>query len=790
MRFQCQLCNTVLDLEDCQPGELVVCGKCGKPVQVPATSTSPGAILGDFVIKRKIGEGGMGFVYLAHQISLDRDVAIKVLLPSFADDASFIEEFINEARSAASVNHPNIVQAYAVSSDQRLYYFAMEFVDGLTLKQMLEKDGKFPAERVLAIAEDMVSALSYAWTQKKLVHRDIKPDNIMINSVGQTKLADLGLARKITETNADGTSELFGTPQYVAPELLFGAPANAQSDIYSLGGTLYNILTGNFPYDADNPEDIVNMHLFTQLVPIFKAAPGTPAPLAALIESMLAKRPCHRYSGYDELEEDIKRVKNGQMPQHMPPPDAQTAIDSELPDPMAPPKAETGAQPVAQSNAPKATGKRKMVFSTGKQSAKLTSKKSQPVKLSSSTSVKTEQDVSGKILDEQHPEEDGEKQSPNPPQKSGRKGLVTIIIVVVLLIAGGAGAFFFLKSGKSDKSGSSGNGTAAAKDSGGKSGQAAIASLKGLIAKGTDKAAIAAEIARLTPQFAPPSPLAADFLAAAAPFVETQLNEARQPVLDELTATWEKGVLAAKVQAEQAKAEEAKKAKEAAQKAEEEAQKKKAEQEAKAKAEKLEETKDDIRAKMLAYTNDSNFTNASLIFSQLESSPDENARTWAKTWLKILDRAEKFYLAIKNSGKKLAGTKLPVLASKHEWLVEDITFDTVKVTFSKISYRKGKESETIEEKTLDLTNMLPPQLFRLAAAAEAKGALPEGESKPMLFSYLLSRGAILNALKAELEKIGGFDFAIAEIDKLNSNDYFNRMLASMKSLTKDRKSVV
>jgi len=232
-------------LDDCQPGELVQCGQCGNAVQVPATRTSPGALLGDFVIEKEIGVGGMGSVFLAHQVSLDRDVAIKILLPNFAEDTSFIQVFINEARMAASLNHPNIVQAYAVNVLDGVFYFAMEFVDGMTLKQMIEKDGPMPADKVLEIASAMVSALSYAWQEKKLVHRDIKPDNIMINSQGQIKLADLGLARKITELNADGTSELYGTPQYIAPELLFGNPANEQSDIYSLGATLYHVLTSN-----------------------------------------------------------------------------------------------------------------------------------------------------------------------------------------------------------------------------------------------------------------------------------------------------------------------------------------------------------------------------------------------------------------------------------------------------------------------------------------------------------------------------------------------------------------
>ncbi|NLF60016.1 MAG: serine/threonine protein kinase, partial [Lentisphaerae bacterium] len=174
MRFQCSQCQCILDI-DAQPGELVACGQCSSAVTVPPTPTSPGAILGDFAIVREIGVGGMGTVYLARQISLDRDVALKVLLPTFAEDVAFIQSFINEARAAASVNHPHIVQAYAVNSDQGLYYFAMEFVDGPTLKELLDQHGALPVDKVIDIANDIASALDYAWQGKKIIHRDIKP---------------------------------------------------------------------------------------------------------------------------------------------------------------------------------------------------------------------------------------------------------------------------------------------------------------------------------------------------------------------------------------------------------------------------------------------------------------------------------------------------------------------------------------------------------------------------------------------------------------------------------------
>ena len=144
MRFQCNHCRALLELDDVQPGEIVQCPTCLSPVAVPESVTSPRALLGDFVIKNLIGNGGMGTVYLAHQITLDRDVALKVLHADFSDDTAFIQNFINEARAAANLNHPNIVQAVAVNCDEGRWYFAMEYIDGSTLKQMLAQNGRIP----------------------------------------------------------------------------------------------------------------------------------------------------------------------------------------------------------------------------------------------------------------------------------------------------------------------------------------------------------------------------------------------------------------------------------------------------------------------------------------------------------------------------------------------------------------------------------------------------------------------------------------------------------------------
>ncbi|MBR4221372.1 MAG: protein kinase, partial [Victivallales bacterium] len=497
MRFQCPYCKTILDIDDCQPGELVACGKCGNAVNVPLSKTAPGAIIGDFVVLREIGTGGMGTVFLAHQISLDRDVALKILLPAFESDKHFLQDFINEARMAAQIRHPNVVEAYAVGKDTAsgTYYFAMEFVDGLTLKQQVDASGPLSEEKVFEIATTMIDALSYGWNEKKLIHRDIKPDNIIMNSLGQAKLADLGLAKKVNEIAEDGSSELYGTPQCIAPELVFGMPATPSSDIYALGATLYFLLTGQFPYMSQDIETIVTMHLETPLPPI--GDPAAPAPLETLIRIMMAKRPCHRYQNYDELKADLELVKNGQMPAHEDTPAAQVPIDSNAADPMQPIEV-TGAIP---SSAPAAGGGKKIAFKGSKPKVTLAGNSPSAATDAASTNGAAAVELQRLALgfidpnSEAAPTDMAAAAKGGIPQKaSSGKGKLIAIVAVIIILLGGGGAFFALKGGNKAGGGTSPMGSSSAK-------KVDTAQLDKLLADGSDEQAIIAEITRLLPEF-------------------------------------------------------------------------------------------------------------------------------------------------------------------------------------------------------------------------------------------------------------------------------------------------
>lgn len=314
MRFQCPECKGIVSVDDADMGSTVQCGHCGKPVSAPSSRTAPGSVIGDFIIMHEIGRGGMGIVYLAHQISLDRPAALKVLSAAYAKNADFVIGFIKEARAAAKLNHPNIVQAYAVGDDDGIFYFAMEYVDGETMKNMLKRERIISVDQAISIVQQIAEALDYAWEEEKLVHRDIKPDNIMLTASGRAKLADLGLAKVGDDTGINDNDEVMGTPQYISPEQLTGDPLDNRTDIYSLGATFYQFLTGRFPYEGANAVEITRQHLYGTLIPANKINPDVPEDVALVVEKMMAKDPAQRYQSAAQLAEDLTLIRHGQHP--------------------------------------------------------------------------------------------------------------------------------------------------------------------------------------------------------------------------------------------------------------------------------------------------------------------------------------------------------------------------------------------------------------------------------------------------------------------------------------------
>ncbi len=312
MKFQCLFCRNVLEVENSDCGAEVGCPKCGEVNTAPQSQVSTGVVVGnDFLILEEIGRGGMGVVYLTHQMSLDRRTALKILSRKYAIISEFVAGFIKEARAAAKLNHPHIVQAYAVGEDNGIYYFAMEYIDGETMKSVLKREGCIPVDIALTMIQQIAEALDYAWKEQRLIHRDIKPDNIMITRNGRAKLADLGLARIAGEIEENSGDEVMGTPQYISPEHLTGAPMDGRSDIYSLGASFYHIITGQFPFTGKTAGEITRKHLEEPLTPPRTVNPHIPEFVSKIIVKMMAKDPNNRYQTAEELVDDIRLARRG-----------------------------------------------------------------------------------------------------------------------------------------------------------------------------------------------------------------------------------------------------------------------------------------------------------------------------------------------------------------------------------------------------------------------------------------------------------------------------------------------
>lgn len=271
----------------------------------------PGAVLGPYRIQKNIGRGGMGHVFLAEHEDTKQRVALKVLSPELATHADFVARFHREARLLAALDDDRVARVFFSGAAEGVPFFAMEFVEGRNLEELLRDEGRLPPPRAIELMAATAQGLAAA-AKRGLIHRDVKPTNLLLDAKGRLKLVDFGLARTVdSESRLTVTGTVIGTPYYLSPEQALGKPVDVRSDIYSLGATFYHLLCGSVPFEAESPVAIIMRHVHQPPDALTKRSKHVPEPLARIVMRCMAKDPTRRYQDYDELLADLDAARAG-----------------------------------------------------------------------------------------------------------------------------------------------------------------------------------------------------------------------------------------------------------------------------------------------------------------------------------------------------------------------------------------------------------------------------------------------------------------------------------------------
>ena len=312
-QYVCPSCEKSIDWDDSSCEEFVICPSCSNQFKSPnAPMFLKGTVVGDYVIEKRLGIGGMGEVYLAEQKSMLRPVALKVLQPELVEDNSYLERFYREVRTLAQIQHPNIVNAIETGRQDQICFFSMSYIKGNDLKHRLDNQGAMSEIDALYVILNVAGALKYVWERHKIIHRDIKPANIILTDEHEVKLMDLGISKVVTDDKSGDLTMagmMVGSPYYISPE-----QARAEQDIdwradmYSLGATFYHMIVGELPFDAENAMGIIAAHLSKQIPDPRNKNPKITDRSANIIGQMMQKNKNDRFHSWDDAIEETERA--------------------------------------------------------------------------------------------------------------------------------------------------------------------------------------------------------------------------------------------------------------------------------------------------------------------------------------------------------------------------------------------------------------------------------------------------------------------------------------------------
>jgi serine/threonine-protein kinase len=317
LKFRCGECNRKLEASATMAGSVVSCPSCGADVTIPEAHLGPGVTLAGFRIEKEIGHGAMGRVFLATQLAVERRVALKVLPSPRVADSEYVERFFHEVRLAARVAHPNIVSAFDAGEDHGYYYFAMGLVDGESLDSRVRRAGPLPEKEALTYAVGIAEALSHAWKQSRILHRDVKPANIMVGAERRPMLMDMGIAKNVgDESHLTATGVAVGTPHYMSPEQARGSQdLDFRADMYSLGASLFHLVAGRVPFIGTSAVEVITKHLHDPVPSVRSLKPDVSQECEDIILRMMAKDKAHRYGTWEACIHDLRAVVKGRMPE-------------------------------------------------------------------------------------------------------------------------------------------------------------------------------------------------------------------------------------------------------------------------------------------------------------------------------------------------------------------------------------------------------------------------------------------------------------------------------------------